>query len=250
MNPNHVPPGDAGIAEGNCYLPPEPFSDDPDLPPDAVIRGQPLALRHVRQLTNGTAFATAQGSPLTVHVTFHLRLAEGFTPESWSEFQTDLFDKMSRWLKRRGVPVAFVWTREDGSRKGPHVHALVHLPQAHWPSFKRYMLSAGRFQQCDAGGEAIVISAGRFGMQVETMRAGALRYILKSLDASADTLTTLGLRPHSTKPVPIQRCGVSTSIGRKARKEAGWIEKASFPELASLLHPANDNVAEANLHVA
>jgi hypothetical protein len=249
MNLNPIPPGAAGVAESNCFLP-KPFLDDPGSTPDVVKRGKSLTLRHVKQLSNGAAFAAAKGHPLTALVTLHLRLAEQFRPEDWSAFQTSLFDRMSRWLQRQRLPVAFAWVREDGSRKGPHVHLLVCLPHSHWGAFHRYLIFAGRFRANDESGKAIVITGGRFGMLVETMQAGALRYCLKSLEASTDTLAALGLRPHPTKPVPLKRCGVSNTIGRKARKEAGWVERTSFPELAAHLHPSNDNQAEAVRHAA
>jgi hypothetical protein len=250
MDPNPIPPGSAGVAESNCSFLPKPFPDDPRYLLDVENRGQSLTLRHVRQLSNGAAFAAAEGHPLTALVTIHLRLAERFRPEDWAAFQTRLLDKMSRWLQRQRLPVAFAWVREDGPRKGPHLHLLLHLPYSHWGVFHRYLIFAGRFQFSDKGGKAIVITGGRFGMLVERMQAGALRYCLKSLDASANTFTALGLRPYSTNPVPLKRCGVSATIGRKARKEAGWIERTSFPDLAAQLHPANDNVAEAARHAA
>jgi hypothetical protein len=213
--------------------------------PNNAFQGQPIALRHVRRLTNSNAYAAAHGMPLTAHVTIHFRLAEGFTREAWARFQTRLLDKASRWLKRQGVPVAFVWTREDGPRKGPHLHLLIHLPRRLWGAFHRFLLSAGRFQTADGTSEAIVISGGQWGMLVETMRAGALRYVLKSLSASPGTLDALGIRPHATKPMLLQRCGVSNTLSQKARRESGWIELKSIPELHAQLNPANDNRAEA-----
>jgi hypothetical protein len=250
LNPINTAPGDARSAESNYNPFPEAFPNHPEGIPDNAFHGQPLALRHVRNLTNAEAFAASQGHRLTAHVTIHLRLAEGFTPERWATFQTDLFDKMSRWLKRQGLPVAFIYTREDGPKKGPHVHLLIHLPLNRWGAFKRFMLYAGRFQASDAGGKAIVIEGGRFGMFAETMRAGALKYLLKTLEASTTTLEALGLRPQPTRPVMLKRCGVSVTIAQKARKEAGWVDMKSFPELHAHLHPAaNDNSAEAS-HVA
>lgn len=246
MSFTNSPPGDAGIAESN-YL---PFPDDPDFIPDAEIRGQPLTLRHVRQLANGAAFASDQRMPLTALVTIHLRLAEQFRPEDWSSFQTTLLDKMGRWLQRQKLSVAFAWCREDGPRKGPHLHLLVHLPHSHWGAFHRYLTYAGRFHANDESGKAIVITGGKFGMLVETMQAGALRYCLKSLAAPSSILEALGIRPQATRPVPFKRCGISTTIAQKARKAAGWIERTSFPELAAHLHPVNDNQAGAVRHAA
>lgn len=209
----------------NCTSPPEPLG-----------QGNPLLTRHARQLINSAAYAASVGTPFTAHVTIHFRLAEGFTPEKWPAFQTDLLDKMSRRLRREGIPVAFAWVRENGPVKGAHLHLAIHLPHQHWGAFKRYLLHAGRFTAFDAGGEAIKITGGRFGMYVPSMRAGACRYILKSM--AQTKCEALGIRHKPTLPVKVKRCGISASIGPKARKAAGWRELKSLPELHEHLHPA------------
>lgn len=237
MTRNNNPPGDARSGQSHCL----PFPAHPNDTP----AGQPLALRHVRQLTNAEAFSASLGQPLTAHVTLHLRLVEGFHEEAWAEFQSALLDRASRWLKRQGLPVAFAWVRESGSKKGPHLHLLIHLPHQHWGAFHRFLSFTGRFQASDESGEAIVITGGSWGMYVPTMRSGVLRYLLKSLEASASTVAALGLRQQPTRPVPLKRCGVSTTLAQKARREAGWVELRSIPELHAHLHPANDNATEA-----
>ena len=204
--------------------------------PQPIGTGNQLLPRHARQLINGEAFAASQGMPLTAHVTIHLRLAESFTTETWPAFQTDLLDKASRWLRRKGIPVAFAWVRENGPVKGEHLHLALHLPQPMWGAFKRYLLHAGRFTACGVGGEAIRISGGRFGMYAATMRAGACRYVLKSL--SPITCIALGIRHQPTRPVTIKRCGVSASIGPKMRKAAGWPDLKTVLEMRAHLHPA------------
>ncbi|SDB75052.1 hypothetical protein [Belnapia rosea] len=201
-------------------------------------------------MANAMAFAAARGTPLTVHATFHLRFAEGFTEASWASFQTTFLDKIARWLKRRGIPVAYAWTRECGPVKGPHLHLLLHLPCAHWKAFKRFVIFAGRFQESDGVSQAVVLSGAKWGMWKETMQAGALRYLLKSLDASASTLEALGIRPEATCPVMVKRCGVSTTLAQKARREARWIELRSLPELHGRLNPANNNQVEVRHAVA
>lgn len=199
----------------------------------------PFSRPHLRRLANAEAFAASRGWPLCAHLTIHFRLAEGFTEASWSRFQTDLFDKAARWLRRRGIPVAFLWTRENGPVKGPHLHCLLHLPHRLWGRFKTFLLHAGRFQASDAGGEAIAITGGAFGMLVPSMRTGALKYLSKTADCSARIMGELGIRPRPGLPVNLKRVGVSHTIAQRARREAGWAEMRSLPELRAHLNPAS-----------
>lgn len=225
MNSTQTTAGINPDGPSNCTSSLEPLSP-----------GMPLLPRHARQLVNSAAFAAAQGMPFTAHVTIHFRLAEGFTPETWPSFQTDLLDKMSRWLARQGIPVAFAWVRENGPVKAEHLHMAIHLPHQHWGAFKRYLIFAGRFTASDAGGEAIKVTGGRFGMYAPTMRAGACRYILKSMAEAK--CKALGIRHKPTLPVTVKRCGISASIGPKARKAAGWVELRNLPDLHAHLNPA------------
>jgi hypothetical protein len=246
MTDHHHAPGSIPGGPSNCFPIPKPPERLAEPIPET---GNQLLPRHVQQLANAGAFAASRGTPLTAHATIHWPLAEGFTPERWAAHQSDLFDKMSRWLTRHGIPVAFAWVRENGPEKGEHTHTLLHLPQPMWGAFKRFMLKAGNFTVADASGEAIRISGGRFGMYADTMRAGVARYILKSL--SPTTCEALGIRHKPTLPVGIKRAGVSFSIGPQARQAAGWQELRSLPELHAHLHPAaNDNQAGEACHVA
>jgi hypothetical protein len=247
MTHQQIASGSIPDGPSNCF----PFQGHPGhLAEASPETGNQLVTRHVRQLVNAGAYAASIGSPFTAHVTLHLRLAECFSPETWAAYQTDLLEKMSRWLTRNGISVAFAWVRENGPVKGEHLHLLLHLPQPMWGAFKRFMLKAGGFTPADASGEAIRISGGRFGMYAETMRAGAARYILKSL--SPTTCNALGIRHKPTLPVPVKRCGASDTIGPKARKAAGWVELRSLPELHAHLNPAaaNDNHAEESSDAA
>jgi hypothetical protein len=222
---------------------PDPSSNWSCWPPeDEAVPGRHLSLKNIRQLVNAEAFAASRRWPLCAHVTVHFRLAEGFTEETWSAFQTDLLDRAARWLTRRSLPVAFVWTRENGQVKGPHLHWLLHLPHAYWTRFKAFLLHAGRFEVSDAGGEAIRISGGAFGMLAPTMRAGVLRYICKSADCSDRTMDALGIRPSPTLPVHLKRCAASHTIGLEARRLAGWKEMRALPELRAHLAGGADAV--------
>lgn len=214
-------------------------------PADAIAgAGRQLLLRDARKLLNAEAFTAAQGHPWLVHATLHLPLAEGFSVATWADFQTDLLDKLSRWMGRRGLIPTYAWVRESGPVKGPHLHLLLPVPKPMWSALKLYLLRIGGFTPYGAGGEAVRLSGGAFGTYTPRMRAGLACYVLKSL--SPADCTALGIRHEATEPVPLKRCGVSTNIATQARQAAGWVELRSIPEMYTRLHPAaaNDNRVE------
>lgn len=47
----------------------------------------------------------------------------------------DLLDKIMRWLKHRGIPVAFVWVREYSSYHGEHLHIGYHMQEKYDADF-------------------------------------------------------------------------------------------------------------------
>ncbi|MDO9713888.1 hypothetical protein [Paracraurococcus lichenis] len=194
---------------------------------------------------NSEAFAASIGKPLTVHATLHNAQSSSFSEESWSTFQNRIFDKMSRWLSRREILPAFVWTRECGPQKGAHTHLMLHLPCQHWAAFKDFVLSTGEFSQANIGqpGEAIRLNGGVFGMMSPNRRAGALKYLLKSLDNPRHR-DALGIRHEPSEPVFCLRAGVSRSLSHQARAAAGWVELTTLAELRAHLHPAEG--AKAN----
>lgn len=210
-----------------------------------------LNLSDTRELINASAFASHQAMPHLVHVTMRLDMARSFEPRDWMEWQGRLLDKMSRWLRRNDTKVSFLWVREMGRINGPHLHLLLHLPVELWAPFKQFMLTTGDFDPTpNVTGEAIKLEGGAFGTKSHRMRAGCLRYLLKSIDPhltarspAADGGTgrladLLGIRTDADRiGIAGKRCGVSYSIGATMRQAFGWRELQTVPQMRTYLHP-------------
>jgi hypothetical protein len=189
--------------------------------------------------------------PYLVHATIRWDHCPDFTPREWLDRQGRLLDKLGRWLRRNGVKVSFLWVREVGRLNGEHTHLLLHLPPEHWAACKEFLLTAGDFERGrNVTGEAVVLKGGDFGMRTPRMRAGALRYLLKSVDpdaiarAPADDGGTrplpeaLGIRVDRDRlPVSGKRCGTSYSIGATMRRNFRWRELRTVAELRDYLNP-------------
>lgn len=71
--------------------------------------------------------ALAIGLPLNRHVTIHWERAG--VPDERAAEATGRFLKLAGdWLAKQGGRFAHAWVRENGDRKGSHVHILLHLP--------------------------------------------------------------------------------------------------------------------------
>lgn len=210
-------------------------------------RKRALDLKQVRQLINSAAFATFWELPLNAQMTITWRETPRFTGDNWAKLQTELLDKASRFLRRRGIEPAFLWVRERQQGIGAHTHVLINLgtrPQRIARELTRYLTEA-----LDFSPHGIRCDMGNFGMNTERMRAGALRYVLKGLDHGAfryigmdgsteNIGSALGIRHRGEQGiVEIKRCGTSQNINLKARKAAGWTEIRDLASLNRKLNP-------------
>lgn len=86
-----------------------------------------LSLAQGRKLRAAAERALAIGLPLNRHVTIHWEQA-GVSDER-AAWATGRFLKLAGdWLRRNGHRFAWMWVRENGERKGSHVHILLHVP--------------------------------------------------------------------------------------------------------------------------
>jgi hypothetical protein len=241
-----------------------------------LIKANPrehLTENHLAKILNAEGFAAAQKMELSVHLTIHWRrdpafmaIAQAGDPEAlskaWSKRLTRFFDKLSRWLTRNSIPVAFAWVNEVGREYGEHTHVLLHLP--HPRKLKKPMTfgilkaeliahiyaSENLADGIDKRGKewiAVKVTGGSFGMRVAKMRAGITKYWAKSLSANEliDTghgvekkADRLGIRPKRNAALILnKRCGASQSLRLPARQQAGWTELTTLEELYERLHP-------------
>lgn len=203
-----------------------------------------IALAQARNLINALRFARRQGWPLNAFLTITWRETLLFTGGNWPELQSQVFDCLGRYLQRRGIPVAFVWTRERARGMGAHTHGLLHLganPNAIKLGLKTYLDKKFSFTP-----RGVRIYAAKWGLG-SGMQAGSLRYLLKGIDYMAfryegrelqNIAEALGIenrRPQGR--IMVKRTGCSRTVDAAARRQAGWRERRSLDDLRSEIDP-------------
>ena len=166
-------------------------------------------------------FAEARRLPLSRFTTIHWERARVINEVRAT---TAFLKSLGEQARRRGHPVAYLWTREDGPDKGGHLHLLWHGP-ADWPDLepclRRAMKAAGAMNR---KGVRRTFSVGRSQRAAVASRPEylanltvVLAYILKG--GSEDALEALNLeRGEPGGTVVGKRCGVSQNIGPEARR--------------------------------
>jgi hypothetical protein len=162
-------------------------------------------------LISAATHARIIGSPLNRFLTIILREdpdgnVNGRAQKAISEY----LDHARRWLKRRHVEAAFVWTIEMGSVKGLHAHILLHCPDEHyadfsklahhrWPGLAGIETSTAGLR-LDPGDRIIKFSRwfdkppiGGWGQGVYLKRLGTqLKYMTKAIDPEARATLIVG----------------------------------------------------------
>ncbi len=99
-----------------------------------------LSLAQASNIIEAAQYATAIGLPFNRHVTIHWERAG--VPDNRAAAATGRFLKLAGdWIAKRGsnlinnqnkskrpARIAWAWVRENGDRKGSHVHILLHVP--------------------------------------------------------------------------------------------------------------------------
>jgi hypothetical protein len=202
-----------------------------------------MPFRQAVNLWNGLAYAASIRQPVLLHCTLHLRLSRSYTPDAPLRWQNRLFAKMNRWMRSRGLPQHFGWTREGGKRKGDHIHLVVHISCQYWKAFYNFMIRAADFDlAAPRTDEPLIMKGGQFGMWVPQMWAGVACYITKSMAPHArldgvNIMQALGLDHERSEPMRGLRAGLSRSLNRAARQRAGWKDRTTLAELQPILHP-------------
>lgn len=190
-----------------------------------------LSLNQAANLIAAAQFAAAAGMPFNRHVTIHWEEA-GIADER-AAWATGRFLKLAGdWIAKRGglelnqkhsSRFAWGWVRENGQRKGSHVHILLHLPagtrigsmQRRWlRSITGLPYSASTIKTARIGGTAGAAQSAPVAYEVNL--AAVVRYILKG--ASPNAARELGLeRLEASGRIMGKRAATSQNIGSAAR---------------------------------
>ncbi|MBB3765047.1 hypothetical protein [Sphingomicrobium lutaoense] len=152
----------------------------------------------------------AKGLAPNVHWTVHLEMA-GITEEFGASAVSYLLGRARDYNRRRGLPFAAYWVRENGEGKGHHVHIAMH-----WPSELSLRGLTGRWVRL-AGGQMVkgVSEVRRVGGLVQYERGNWF-------DANAEALTRYFLKGVSEelgqelKLLPHRRGKGGAVIGKRA----------------------------------
>lgn len=131
-----------------------------------------------------------------------------------------LLKLITDWLRSRGRSAAFLWVRENGHRKGRHVHILLHLPPDLLRDFNRRQRKW--LAACGARWRRGVLKSEPIGRSYEQALCGGpdyganldrvVDYVLKGADRQ--TRERFGIeRSENGGAVVGKRCGVSQSLG-------------------------------------
>ena len=135
-------------------------------------------------------------------------------------------DLLTKALARHDSKTAWLWTLENGDRKGGHCHLLVHVPAALVSLLTRLQKGWLRRITGKAYRSRVFHSkpiGGRRGLETGNPElhavnlADAFGYVLKGADAkAAEKFALTRLEPGGR--IIGKRCGISQNISAKARK--------------------------------
>jgi hypothetical protein len=184
-----------------------------------------LTVTHIDNLEAAERHARVIGLPFTRMITIHWQ-ASGVALTDMVKATGRFVDLLTKALARHKSKTAWLWTLENGDRKGGHCHLLVHVPPALVPILIR--LQKGWLHRITGNQyRARVIHSkpigGRLGLETGNPElhainlSVALGYILKG--ANAEAAKRFGLeRLEAGGRIIGKRCGTSQNISAKARK--------------------------------
>lgn len=181
-----------------------------------------ITLKQASDLLDAAKYAAGVGLPLNRHVTIHWERA-GVCDSDAAAATGRFLHLAGDWTRARGGRLAWNWVRENGERKGSHVHILCHFPAGlEWGPMQRSWLKrvtgapyrAGVIHTARIGGRAN--AAGTAPDLYAVNLAAVVGYVIKG--ASSGAAAALGLE--RVKPggrIIGKRAATSQNIGRAAR---------------------------------
>ena len=184
-----------------------------------------LTTAQIANLTAAERHSRAIGLPFTRMITIHWQAA-GVALADMVKATGHFLDLLTKALARHKSKTAWLWTLENGDRKGGHCHLLVHVPAALVSLLTRLQKGWLRRITGKAYRARVIRSepiGGRLGLETGNPElhavnlADAFGYILKG--ANSEAAAKFGFtRLESGGRIIGKRCGTSQNIGAKARK--------------------------------
>ncbi len=186
-----------------------------------------LTAAQVANLEAAERHARAIGLPFTRMITIHWQAA-GVALSDMVMATGRFLDLLAKAMARHKSKTAWLWTLENGDRKGGHCHLLVHVPAALVSILTR--LQKGwlrritgkpyrkRVIRSDPIGGRLGLETGNPALHAVNL-AVALGYVLKCANVEAAEQFNLA-RLEAGGRIIGKRCSTSQNIGAKARKVA------------------------------
>jgi hypothetical protein len=200
-------------------------------------------------LLNAWAFAEHQLTPLDLHVVVHWERLNLIAGQSILAQQAKFLDRVSKWLRKRQKPMAYLWTIEFSAKKGHHTHLLLSAKQLHPRALGNLLRSLPKLLTGDdttlhpcvirveCNNSLLPHDPSRRGRVAHTegQRRGLVAYGCKGF--TPDVAARVGINAENQGEVRFRRCGVSRSLDWSARRRAGWTEQSldqfDFSDLAA-----------------
>ncbi len=141
---------------------------------------------------------------------FTIHLDDFVAPKRPQAFVIDLLEHTRKWLRRRDLPVSYVYTLENGKCKGIHVHLLIHIPAGYQTDYKRAMAAWLHFKIKKPWVAIETIQYPIYG-SLSPMNSiyGALRYICKGINPQTPIND---INPFNQGTITGRRWGISKSL--------------------------------------
>lgn len=183
-----------------------------------------LSYKQVANLIAATGHANLVGLPLTRMITIHWESA-GVPLAGMARATGRYIDLLTKALARRGHCTAWLWTHENGDRKGGHCHLLVHVPadlvsvltglQRGWLRRITGKPYRARAIHSKPIGGRLGLEKGNLELHMINLEA-ALAYVVKGVSPEAASQFPLKRLEPGGRVIG-KRCGTSQNIGAKAR---------------------------------
>ncbi len=164
-----------------------------------------LSKTQVEKLFKAGEKAFELDCPLSRFITIHFDdYADQKRPQ---KFIVEFLSHARKWLKRRNIPVAYLYTLENGKIKGLHAHLLIHIPNGYQIEFKRAMAGWLPFEVKKPKVKFKGIQYPLYDKLTPFNGCyGTLQYICKGVDPKD---TTYGIKPKYQRKIMGRRWGIS-----------------------------------------
>ena len=167
-----------------------------------------LTVKQVNCIYQACETAYEHGTPLNRFFTIHYNdYADLKNPQ---KFMTDILDRSRKWLKYRGLPVAYVYVIENGKIKGIHGHLLIHIPAPYQTKYKQALKGWLPFEWNKRRVDVKTIKYPPYGLLSHHSRIyGLLQYMCKGINPKTPVR---GIKPRYQGEIFGKRWGINKEL--------------------------------------